>query len=1109
MLTFTADLHIHSRFSRATSKQLNPLTLAAWASCKGIDVLATGDFTHPQWRAELREHLCLDEESGFYRLTSPAPLREIDIPFVPPFVPATASDTLFCLQAEISSIYKRHGKVRKVHNLVYAPTLEDADRIADRLACVGNLSADGRPILGLDSRDLLEIVLEAAPHAVLIPAHIWTPWFSLFGSKSGFDRLTDCFGDLSSHIFALETGLSSDPAMNRLVSRLDNFALISNSDAHSPANLGREANLFAGRPSFTGLFTALRAAAARRTNQTSSCLFLGTLEFCPEEGKYHLDGHRACNVVFEPHETLALNNICPVCSKSLTIGVLHRVLALADRESPPELPLEPSAKPLIPLPELLSEILGVGPESRKVHDCYIRLLRDLGPELRLLCLLPEADIRARWDVLGEAVARMRRGNIIRSGGFDGQYGSARVFTPEELRDIRAGSKALPGFAMRSAPQSFPATDMRASARLQKYPSTALEERPVTSLIFHEQGGLSEEQRTLLAAGPAPVLVLAGPGAGKTRILTGRLQWLLEHGVEPRRIVALTFTRRAAGELRERLSRALPHMREHLPRCDTLHALAYSVVQTHYPKSFLLTDDASYALFAAANPAVAQRDLRRLWDIISLARETGGTLAEVAQLAVDRYNQRKTANPEIRLLDYQDLLESLLAHLPTLPPAERPLHVLVDEVQDLSPVQLELVRAMLSAGGQGFFGIGDPDQAIYGFRGAGQNCAAVLADFWPQLSLYRLGQSYRSGQAILTLAQTLLGGRAACAPLNAVRRIDCSIHFLDAPDDQAEADAIARRIQRLLGGTSHTLLDQMCSNGEDRATGDEPEPLSPSDIAVLVRLKAQMPVLRRALERAGIPCAAPAEENILQDPVCGRLLKMAAAHCGFANLSVSLGPLLPADDTILVEDLPWTAGFLPSPTELFPWLARQPWAGEHISRSRAWREVCSLFQECGDWEELFRRLIWLQEAELARSKAEQVQILTLHASKGLEFEAVFLPGLENGLLPLRRGLLLRCEDKATADRPTAQTPADNREDESGEDGSDVEDERRLLYVGLTRAARVLFLSRAAQRVLWGTRLRLALSPFLNDIKQFCRPSALVKYKRAAARRLSLLSVMGTN
>ena len=322
MKYFRADLHVHSRFSRATSGRLNIRNLAAWSMIKGLSVMSTGDFTHPAWRDELRRDLVYDDNSGLYRVREKTPL-ETEIPGFSR--PDGVSEPQFLIQAEISSIYKKDGSVRKVHNVVIMPSLESADKLSNKLAAIGNITSDGRPILGLDCEHLLEMVLEADERGVLIPAHIWTPWFSLFGSKSGFDALEDCFGSLSSHIFALETGLSSDPDMNRLWSALDRYALVSNSDAHSGENLGREANLFEGTPSYDGIFDALRRAA--RDEEGSGCIYRGTVEFFPEEGKYHLDGHRACNVVLEPEESMKIGNICPVCGKPLTVGVLHRVMA--------------------------------------------------------------------------------------------------------------------------------------------------------------------------------------------------------------------------------------------------------------------------------------------------------------------------------------------------------------------------------------------------------------------------------------------------------------------------------------------------------------------------------------------------------------------------------------------------------------------------------------------------------------------------------------------------------------------------------------------------------------------------------------------------------------
>lgn len=446
MKYFRADLHVHSRFSRATSGRLNIRNLAAWSMIKGLSVMSTGDFTHPAWRDELRRDLVYDDNSGLYRVREKTPL-ETEIPGFSR--PDGVSEPQFLIQAEISSIYKKDGSVRKVHNVVIMPSLESADKLSNKLAAIGNITSDGRPILGLDCEHLLEMVLEADERGVLIPAHIWTPWFSLFGSKSGFDALEDCFGSLSSHIFALETGLSSDPDMNRLWSALDRYALVSNSDAHSGENLGREANLFEGTPSYDGIFDALRRAA--RDEEGSGCIYRGTVEFFPEEGKYHLDGHRACNVVLEPEESMKIGNICPVCGKPLTVGVLHRVMALADRKAPVMPKHDPGFVSLFPLPEMLGELLSVGPKSRKVQERQSELVRLFGSEMDILHTVPESDLRQHWDALGEAVARMRRGDVIKEAGFDGEYGRQSVLgrRAQTICDRKVSFFILAGCSARS------------------------------------------------------------------------------------------------------------------------------------------------------------------------------------------------------------------------------------------------------------------------------------------------------------------------------------------------------------------------------------------------------------------------------------------------------------------------------------------------------------------------------------------------------------------------------------------------------------------------------------------------------------------------------------
>lgn len=432
-MELSCDLHIHSRFSRATSKDLNLGQLYQWAQRKGIAIVGTGDFTHPGWREELRRDLvAIPGEPGFFALRPE--LREALDAEIPR---ACRADVRFVLTAETSHIYKKAGAVRKVHNLVLAPDLDVVERLCQRLVALGcNLNADGRPIFGLPCRDFFEIILETDRRACLIPAHIWTPHFSLFGSLSGFDRIEDCFADLTPHIFALETGLSSDPAMNWRLSQLDRYTLISNSDAHSAQKLGRELNLINIQPSYDHLRAALEHC---RPDE-----FLGTVEFFPEEGKYHLDGHRACQARLEPAERLRLGGKCPVCEKDVTVGVLSRVEALADRSAEAVAAgARPSrARPftsLVPLPEIVAEVLGVGVASDRVQRLYFKLLDQLGSDLHILRHVEAAELRrAGGELLAEAVRRVRAGALHIAPGYDGEYGQIRIFEPDERTPKRSG-----------------------------------------------------------------------------------------------------------------------------------------------------------------------------------------------------------------------------------------------------------------------------------------------------------------------------------------------------------------------------------------------------------------------------------------------------------------------------------------------------------------------------------------------------------------------------------------------------------------------------------------------------------------------------------------------
>ncbi|MCX6718179.1 MAG: endonuclease Q family protein [Candidatus Staskawiczbacteria bacterium] len=408
-MKFVADFHIHSKYSRATSPLMDLENLDRWGAIKGINVLGTGDFTHPKWFEEIKQKLEPAEPGLFMLAQSDSGIR-------------------FILTAEISCIYSKGGKVRKVHIIVFAPSISAVEKINEKLNKIGNLHSDGRPILGLDAKELAKIVLSADENCLVVPAHAWTPWFSVFGSKSGFDTLEECFEEYTKHIYAIETGLSSDPAMNWRLSQLDKITLISNSDAHSLPKLGREANVFDTELSYMGVFDAIK------TKDNSK--FLSTIEFFPEEGKYHYDGHRLCNLSLKPEQSKKYNNICPICKKPLVIGVLNRVAELADR---PEGFAPKNAIPfksLIPLNEIIAESIGSPVASKKVVEHYNNLIKNLGNEFKILLESTEKEIKEKsLPEIAEGVIKMREGKVLIEPGYDGVYGKIKIFSGQNQNTL--------------------------------------------------------------------------------------------------------------------------------------------------------------------------------------------------------------------------------------------------------------------------------------------------------------------------------------------------------------------------------------------------------------------------------------------------------------------------------------------------------------------------------------------------------------------------------------------------------------------------------------------------------------------------------------------------
>ena len=1028
---YIADLHIHSRFSRATSRDGDLPHLDWWARRKGIALVGTGDFTHPAWRKELHEQL-IPAGEGVYALRGDLRLPQ-DAPEGRP---------LFVITGEISCIYKRHGKTRKVHNLILLPSLEAADELSARLEAIGNIHSDGRPILGLDSRHLLELTLDACPEAEFIPAHIWTPHFAMFGAFSGFDSIGECFGDLSSHIHAVETGLSSDPPMNWRLSALDGLTLVSNSDAHSPAKLGREANLLDSGLSYPELTAAIRTGTG----------FGGTIEFFPEEGKYHLDGHRNCSVCLTPPETQARDGLCPVCGKKLTIGVEHRVEELADRPAG----FRPNcAKPyesLAPLPEVLAASTGGSATGKKTMELYERMLRELGPEFSILRDVPTEDLEAvAGPCVSEGIRRLRLGQVERRAGYDGVYGTISLLTPGEIERFNGQLSLFTPEGPSKAAKRKPALKQKASVS----PGSA---------VSAAEDALNPQQQQAVTAREQAVAVIAGPGTGKTKTLVEHIAYLVDAlGVKSGEITAVTFTNQAAAEMRTRLEQRLGGKRAVSGiTIGTFHAICRKLLgDVRLISQTEALTQAEQVLRAAGRKGSPRALLQ------SVSRVKCGSSLEEAQLDQDLYDAYRDRLRALGALDFDDLLSEGLKV--DTAGQRRFTHLLVDEFQDVSQIQYELVRAW-SRNGKSLFVIGDPDQSIYGFRGATGQCFQQLLTDCPETRVIHLTENYRSSPEILTAAVNVIahnpGSERTIIP-------HCpsgaAVRLVQTQDSFSEGVFIAKEIARMAGGVDMLEAQALDHEGPVRAF---------SDMAVLCRTHRQLELVEKCLAHDDIPCVVSGREDFLEDPTVRGMLAF------FRSLMVPSDRAALESALRLVWDCP--ADLLEQAQELCHGLERfhldllRPALGGYGVLS-AWLDRAEEWLPCVEhekprvlverWQEeygptptlaklrdlavfhpsfssLWDTLAMGQEADVRRAAGKgwqsgAVHLMTLHGSKGLEFPVVFLAGLTAGSLPLE-----------SQGRP-----------------ADVEEERRLFFVGMTRAREALILTTSPEP-----------SPFLDELPE---------------------------
>lgn len=1065
-MKYIADLHIHSPFSRATSSASNLAGLFAWAQVKGIHVIGTGDFTHPGWFFQLKEAL-VPAEPGFFRL------KDADVPQAIEDVTPETIQVRFVLTAEISNIYKRKEKVRKVHNILLVPDFESAERINTRLASIGNIESDGRPILGLDSHDLLEIVMEESPEGFLVPAHIWTPWFSLFGSKSGFDAIEDCFGDLTGHIFALETGLSSDPDMNRMVSSLDRFTLISNSDCHSPSRLGREANMFDTGFDFFSIKDALK--------NPGNMEFLGTVEFFPEEGKYHLDGHRKCKICLDPEETRKLNGLCPVCNRPITIGVMHRVMELADRKRPYYPEGAPRFKNLIPIPEIMGEIMNLGPESKAVITQYARLIRLFGSEYNLFFSTPIEDIERLYSpLMAEAIKRIRTSKVIRDPGYDGEYGVIKVFEEREL-DLISGQLDL--FSVKKQ------GDVRPDTTCKRFEQFIKQDKADIS-VNSQKNCLNPEQEEAVKTEENRILILAGPGTGKTFTLVSRMAQLLpaNHDIG-HYFTAITFTNRAADEIRQRLLKEVGQPANDL-FVGTFHSFCLRWLREIKQGLIVVGEEARYIILKNLYPELGRAEL------LSLCKEIGDYFHSLAtEPDISHYEAPSTILRYLEELERQDGID-LDAVIPFFVKELKTDHgfkkmvtdevsyLFIDEFQDLNQSQYDLVKILAEK--SVVFAIGDPNQAIYGFRGSKPDFFYRFADEC-NAKILTLTRNYRSSPAIINASIAVICNNPLKDPVTIYpqRYHQTMIEHYIAHTPKAEAEFVSRTIEGLIGGISH--LSIYSGRGSDSMTQSHVE-RGFGDIAVFYRLSQQADILCKALEARGIPFQIVGSEPFFMKSGLRPVyywIRLGVGHGEVEYISLlreikAIGGAalrrLEMEIPISCNDFLSAARNIHIPVKAHEKLEEVCSAVRHFQEKvkahglakalkdvmvylgidveqpdpKRFIELANVFGK--DLHAFSHHLNQNSTGTVYDERVETVSLMTLHASKGLEFPCVFITGFEEGIIPCRlQGL-----------------------------ASNLEEERRLFYVGITRARDNLFLTSSTTRTLFGKTYNQTISGFADEI-----------------------------
>ncbi len=958
-----ADLHIHSKYSRATSKDLDFENLCLWGAKKGLSLISTGDFTHPKWFDEIKEKLIYLGD-GTFKLKD-----EIEKSVLKDY--PKLSPPRFVLSVEISTIYKKWDKTRKVHHVVFCPDIKSAQTFREKLDSIGNINSDGRPILGLNSRNLLEIALSSSSDSFIIPAHIWTPWFSVLGSKSGFDSIEDCYEDLSDYIFALETGLSSDPYMNWRVSKLDKYRLVSNSDAHSPSKLAREATVFDIDLNYSTLKNALKTGEG----------YFATVEFFPEEGKYHIDGHRKCGVCFDALQTKKLNGICPICKKPLTIGVSYRVNELADRFGdfvPPK--TAGKVYSLVPLAEIISEIFSLGTASKKVAFEYERLILKFGSELDILQNVDLDLIGKDSPILKEALFRLRNGNVIKKAGYDGEYGSIKLFKEGEAKNfynLKLDIKQLPN---------------ETKTREKVYEAPELQKNEENYSI--EKDLIQEE---IIKNSAQRILITAGPGSGKTTVLTKRIAYLInEKKADSKKILAITFTKKACSEMKQRLEKLAFDKEINI---HTFHSLCFNI----------LKEKANYAGLKDDFRIICEDEKKFLGDNI----QNSLTFDDLILYTLKLFEN----NPDIKK-EYQDRFK----------------YIFIDEYQDIDENQYKLIK-YLTLNDTNIFAIGDKNQAIYGFRGGSARFFNNFTLDYKDAKVITLKNNYRSSKNIVDASNKIINSY----DMSAKNPLKCDkITLYRAKSEKEEAEYIISMIENIIGGKSFFSMDSnRVSDPENK------ENYSFSDFAIFFRSKSFLAPVKEALERSSMPYCIYSNSKLIElEPIKRLLFKL-------------------DDETDVSFQLKkFEDEFLDIPKYVYSYLLEL--SEKSLNKANFIHEVSlSCLSDTYD------------------KNADRISLMSLHASKGLEFPCVFIFGAEEGIIPSRYT----------------------------QNEQETEEEKRLLYVGITRAKNQAYITYCKKRLVNSTIKERQRSRFLDVLdSETCNFKEAKENKNIEkARQLSLFKL----